>query len=341
MVMYAGRQWTRDELLERVGHMDQLAGIKALETADGRARGSRVYQVYTGSGLTFNVLADRALDIGACDYTGLPLAWLSAAGEAHPTYYEPLDAGWLRTFGGGLLTTCGLDQFGAPSEDAGEAFGLHGRISTIPAENVNVHKFWHGGDYHLEITGQMRQARLFGENLLLRRMIKTRLGSRTIHVIDNVTNEGYTTQPHMIMYHCNLGFPLINDHAEIRMDAERTTPRDERAEKGLENWNRFQPPQPGFEEQVFVHQVRADDDGYAQVEIRNPDLDHGLRIRYDARTLPHLVQWKMSGQGEYVLGIEPVNSSGVKGRAHARELDDLPHLEPGESRTYSLSFSVI
>ena len=42
------------------------------------------------------------------------------------------------------------------------------------------------------------------------------------------------------------------------------------------------------------------------------------------------------GQGAYVLGVEPANSSGMKGRAAARESGDLPYLAPGESRHYEL-----
>lgn len=115
---------SRREILEHVGHMDQVAGIKLLEATDGLARSSRMFQVWTGTGLSFHVLADRALDISACRYKGVPLAWASAVGDVHPTYYEPEGAGWLRSFQGGLLVTCGLDHFGYPSSDDGEALHL-------------------------------------------------------------------------------------------------------------------------------------------------------------------------------------------------------------------------
>ena len=73
----------------------------------------------------------------------------------------------------------------------------------------------------------------------------------------------------------------------------------------------------------------------------NPALGLALVISYDQASLPHLFQWKMMGQGAYVLGIEPANSSAIEGRAAARERDDLPHLAPGESFNYRLSFEVI
>lgn len=179
---------SRDELLQRVGHMDQAAGIHMLEAADGMARSSRVLQVYTGSGLSFSVLPDRALDISECRYRGVSLAWASSVGDAHPAFYEPEGLGWLRSFQGGLLVTGGLDQFGYPSSDEGEALGLHGRVSNLPARYVNSHAGWKNDRYELEISGEVRQTRLFGENLVLRRRILTELGSNKIRLEDVVTN---------------------------------------------------------------------------------------------------------------------------------------------------------
>lgn len=43
---------------------------------------------------------------------------------------------------GGLLTTCWLTQVGAPGVDGDEVLGIHGRISHLPAESVNVHEAW-------------------------------------------------------------------------------------------------------------------------------------------------------------------------------------------------------
>jgi galactose mutarotase-like enzyme len=238
------------------------------------------------------------------------------------------------------MTTCGLDHFGAPSEDMGLSFGLHGRVGNIPAEQVAHRAFWDGDDYVLEVSGQVRQSRLFGENMVLSRRIWTRLGADALHVEDTVTNEGFDTQPHMILYHCNLGFPLLNENAELDINAADTVPRDDEAKKGVDTWMQFQPPTDGYAEQVFRHAVVPDDDGMASAQLRSPDAGLALTVRYSVDTLPHLFQWKQMGKGAYVLGIEPANSSGIHGRAAARELDDLPHLEPGEQRHYRLSFEI-
>lgn len=321
--------------------MDQLAGIKLLEAKDGRARGSRVLQVWTGTGLTFQVLADRALDISACRYKGSSLAWASSVGDVHPSYYEPEGEGWLRSFQGGLLITCGLDHFGYSSIDDGETLGLHGRVSNLPARYVSYRTAWKDDEYELEITGEVRQTRVFGENLVLRRRISTSLGSNRILIEDVVANEGFAPCPHMILYHFNLGFPLLSENAQLRVEVEKTTPRDADAKAGLADCRRFQPPSEGYGQQLFHHVPVADADGKARVCLENPVLGIGLRWTYDLADLPDLFQWKMMGQGLYVLGIEPANCDGIMGRAAARESGDLPYLVPGESHRYALELEVI
>lgn len=339
MALYQGKTWTRAALSQYVGDMRQLAGITPVEHSDGAARGVRAYEVYTGGGLRFTVLADRALDIGSISINGLALAWASPSGIVHPAYYDAGGLGWLRSFGGGLFITCGLDQFGSPADDNGEAFGIHGRVGNLPAQQIAHRAYWDGDEYMLEISGGVRQARLFGENLVLHRRIITQLGANTIHVEDTVTNEGFAPQPHMILYHCNLGFPLLGPDTTLNANIAETIARDTEAEAGLSEWMRFQPPTPGYAEQVFRHRVVPDDDR-ATVRVENPAQGLALSISYSHDTLPHLFQWKMMGQGAYVLGIEPANSTAIEGRRIARERDDLPHLQPGESRHYALSFTV-
>jgi len=341
MTYLYNRNWSRQELAPYVGHMDQVAGIKFLEAADGVERGNRILQVWTGSGLSFNVLADRALDISACQYRGMSLTWRSAVGDIHPAYYDAAGAGFLRSFQGGMLVTCGLDQIGPPSRDGDEELGLHGRVSNLPAKSVSYHTSWVEDACELVITGEVRQTRVFGENLVLRRRISTLVGSNKICIEDTVTNEGFSPHPHMIMYHVNAGFPLLSENTRMKFAVEATAPRDELAQKGIADWMVFQPPTPGYEEHVYVHTPVADDKGWANLELENPALKLGLRLSFDKTNLPYLVEWKMMGEGLYVLGIEPANCNASGGRAAVRKQNMLPILEAGESRSYALTLEVI
>lgn len=334
------RDLNKQEILQRVGQMDQVAGIKSLQVADGLAKDCRILQVWTGSGLSFSVLADRALDIGECHYKGISLTWKSAVGDVHPAFYEPQGSGWLRNFSGGFFVTCGLDQFGYPNIDEEEDLGLHGRISNLPARYVNHRTYWQDDLYVLEISGEVRQARVFGENLVLKRKILTWMGSNKIRLEDIVTNESYEKHPLMILYHFNLGYPLLSECAQLNVNVSNTIPRDDNAKKGLKEWMSFQKPTKNYCEQVFQQMAVADQDGNVNIALINSELGLELRWKYDQADLPFLYQWKMMGQGLYVLGVEPANCIGMHGRADTRAKDNLTFLEPGESRCFTLEIEV-
>jgi hypothetical protein len=204
-----GVECTEAELRRLVGSEAQVAGVRLVELADGRTRGMRAAEVYTGSGFRFQVLIDRGLDVGPAEDAGRPLAWVHPA-LGSPALHEPSGIGWLRTFGGGLVTTCGLTHFGAPDDEGPEGFGLHGRASHLPAEDISVRQEWRDGQFALEIEGSTRQGRLFGENLRLRRRISTHLGARSLTIDDHVVNEGFRPAPVAVLYHCNLGFPVVS-----------------------------------------------------------------------------------------------------------------------------------
>lgn len=337
------------DILKHVGNINQIAGIKALESTDGVERGNRVFHVWTGSGLSFNVVAERSLDITACHYKGIPISWAAPSGEVHPSYFEREGFGFLRSFQGGLVATCGLDQFGIPCTEnegviglEGETnFGLHGRVGNIPARSVGYRSDWEGDDYILEIMGEVRQVSFYGENLVLRRTIQTQLGSNAIRINDSVTNEGFKSNPHMILYHCNFGFPMVSENSLLKMESNRTEGLDGNAKAGLADSNKFQAPTAGYTEQVFMHDLIADSEGRVKVEIENPDLGLSLQLAYEKAQLPFLYQWKMMGEGAYVTGIEPANTGSMQGRVGARKEDILPQLEPGECRSYTLDLSII
>ena len=214
-------------------------------------------------------------------------------------------------------------------------------LAILRHRSVNYCTNWVGDDYELEITAEVRQASLFGENLVLRRRISTALGSNRIRIEDMVANEGFEPAPHMLLYHFNLGFPLVSENTHLHLQAEETLPRDATAQSGLGEWDQFQPPTPGYQEQVFIHRPKTDKSGFSSVELNNPQLGIGLRWSYETANLPYLMEWKMMGEGAYVVGVEPANCNGLGGRDAMQELDQLPMLEPGESRNYQLSVEVI
>ncbi len=174
-----GSHYTRADLERRVGRFDQIAGIKPVELVDGRDRGVRSFDVATVSGFAFTAIADRGLDVAAASYEGIALAWRSRNGIASPAFYEPQGDEFLRSFFGGLFTTCGLTNFGPPGSAQWGSFGLHGRIDATPAEDVVHEVRWDGDECTLEIRGTVHQTRVFGEDLVLERCLRTVVGGST------------------------------------------------------------------------------------------------------------------------------------------------------------------
>ncbi|MEP7088880.1 MAG: aldose 1-epimerase family protein [Nocardioidaceae bacterium] len=319
------------DALPRVGSLAQVARVESLVETDGPGRGTRRLRVVNGGGLELDLLPDRALDIGAATYDGVPLAWLSSTGFAGPGAYEPAGRGWLRTFGGGLLTTCGLDSFGPPADDEDGVAGMHGRIGRLPAQVTRAEASLEG----ITVSGVVRQTAVFAENLVLRRTISTDIGSSAFRVQDNVTNEGSSVSPHMVLYHVNLGWPLLDEGSVVEIPHAAVEPRDADAASGLRRRYDVGAPVPGFREQVFIHHAASEHVATVTNEAR------GLRLtlRY-SETLPALFQWKMTAPQHYVLGLEPANTPEIQGREAARASGRLPRLDPGQSVDYRVDFEM-
>ena len=339
-----GRSLTDRELRRRVGRLDQVAGIEPFVLDDGPARGVRALRVRTGSGLCFTVLIDRGMDLGAAEHRGVPLTWLSHTGVVAPSFREPEGEGWLRSFNGGLLVTCGLQNVGPPGERDGKALGLHGRVSNTPASAVSHEARWDEKGCVLEARGEIREGRVFGANLVMRRSISARVGESRIRMENIVENEGFEPEPLMLLYHMNIGWPLLDETSRLigpGKPGEPPEPRDEEAQDGLESWDRFAGPAPGFKERVFFHHPEADAGGWTEARLENPALEGGLAlsVRFRPEELPEFVQWTMTGEGTYVLGLEPATCR-VGGYEAEERAGRIIWLDPGEMRRFQLEIDI-
>ena len=101
---------SKKEMYRYAGDLSQLFYARQYRLVGGRADGMRAVDVNNGAGLEFTVYVDRAMDIGRFSIHGDNCAYLSKAGMAAPAYYDDKMGGWLKTFNGGLLTTCGLPR---------------------------------------------------------------------------------------------------------------------------------------------------------------------------------------------------------------------------------------
>lgn len=339
-----GRQYSREELLERVGDISQLAGVRRVLLDDGNERGARAIEIQTGTGFSFTVLADRGFDISAAAYQGQSLAWRSNTGDVAPAYFEPQGMGWLRGFFGGLLTTCGLSHLGSPCQDDGEDLGLHGRISYTPARNVQADSEWQGNEYCMWAQGKLWDASALAPRLTLIRRIRTALGSNRCYVRDHIENEGHRDSPLMLLYHWNFGFPLLDSNTRLLVPSTEVKSLDGSIVTTKERYQCFSDPQPTATAEIFHHEAKAGKDGYVRIALVNSKLNSGqglgVYIRYRQRELPHLWQWKMQQQGAYIAALEPSNCW-LENRNEARKNNRLPVLKAGESVEIEMEFGVL
>jgi hypothetical protein len=332
----------RGARLQRVGNLAQLGGTRHVILNDGAAKGIAAIDVDTGAGLRFTILPDRGLDISLCSYQGTNLVFLTSNGEVNPAFFDAAGLGWLHTFFAGLLTTCGLTTLGSPGRDGDVELGLHGRYNGLPARRVQDRSRWEGERYLIEVSGVVEETRLFDHSLELTRTIRTAIGSRSLSVHDRIVNTGYRSSPCAILYHVNAGFPLLDQDSLLALTAARTEAHDEISQAALADFGRFTAPLPGCAEQNFLHQMTVGPDGKAHAGMLNPTLAGGLglALSFDPRQLPFLNEWKMMGQRDYVVGIEPCNAP-CANRAELRRVGLLPLLEPGAAREFDLEFQVL
>ena len=144
----------------------------------------------------------------------------------------------------------------------------------------------------------------------------------------------------MLLFHFNLGYPLLDEDAELITSTAKLVPRTAEAKSGIDDYARLQPPTAGYAEQVFYHSLNSDAKGNTIVALINKKIELGVALRFNKNQLFNFTQWKQMGEGEYVLGLEPCNCY-VEGRLDAKNREKLEYLEPGEERQFDIGIELI
>lgn len=324
----------------------QVGGIETAILDNGAERGNRIAWFNTGTGLRFKVVLDRAMDIADTFYNQHSMAWLSHGGFTAPQPFSNQGLDWLKTFGGGLLTTCGLSHIGGPENDEYDQRGLHDQVSNIAA---NIESIIQPdpllGKMDMSITGTMKQSQVLGPNLELRRTISATLGKPVIRINDEVINRGNTAAPIMMLYHFNLGWPLVDEGTDIIWNGKWEAREQGDNCKIFREGNHFKTCLAPLEEHngrgeeaVFID-VEPDHEGQCLGGLYNKKLGIALAIRFKKEQLPWLTNWQHWGKGEYVTGIEP-GTNRVIGQAKARQQGELNFIQPGETKHYDLEIEI-
>ena len=320
------------DILNYVGCPTQIYGVEEHRLVGGKGDGMRLFQIRNNCGLEFTVSADRCADISRMSLKGYNLGYFSPCGYVSPQYYDKDGDGFLKSFTAGFLTTCGLTAVGSPCTDGEEVLPLHGTIANTPADHI----YYTQDEDEISVFAEISDAVIFSRKLTLKRKITCKINENTVYISDSVKNNGDKESPIMILYHMNMGYPLLDENAEVYIPSDKVTARNERALEGISEWNTVIPPQNNFEEQCYYHKFNSSN-GIAG--IFNPKIDKGLSISFDTSELNYFTQWKMMGKRDYVLGLEPGNCN-PDGRNVMRKEQTLKFIKPGEEVNFNLKIEL-
>jgi hypothetical protein len=329
----------RSPLPSRIQTNAGTFSIQLQRLEGGKADGLEALIVSTGD-LTTCVLPDRGMGIWKCWAGSLECGWQSpVAGPVHPKWVPLDDAsgiGWLEGFDE-LLVRCGLLSNGAPEfTDQGTVrYPLHGRIANLPAQHLSIQVDREHG--YLDVVGVVTESRFLIYTLELQTRYRFRIGHPSIEIIDTVTNRSGVAGSMQLLYHINVGQPIVQSGSRVHTAYKTITPRDARALEGNATWDQCEGPASGYSEQVYFIVPQSNGQHWTEAMIANADRSNGLSVQFDTRTLPYLNLWKntVSVDDGYVVGLEPAT-----GFPNTRSVEDqggrVIALEAGESKSFRL-----
>lgn len=296
----------------QINNLSQIAYARRYELTEGKERGVRIIEIDNGV-IRFLLNESKALDIAQLWHKGTNISFVCKNGiVGREVSYES-------RFEGGMLYTCGLDNIGAR-----DGFEIHGKLHCTPAKILSVIC----DEEKIEVVGEIESTALFGQNLLFRRTITTAIGSTKVTVSDTLINRGTKKEQYCLLYHCNVGYPMLDEGVTVEQDASSIIPRTKHAEEHIADRTSFPAPVDNEEESCYYIKNNV-----PVITVTNKKLGKKLVLSYTGDTLPCQVQWVTNASQDYALGIEP-STSFMDGYFEYKTI------EPSQKITFGVSFDV-
>ena len=296
----------------RISNLQQVANLRRYTLTEGREKGLDVIDCDNGK-IRFLLNVSKALDVMQVYHQGQNVSFLSK------NAFTGRESHFLNRFEGGMIYTCGLDSAGGR-----DGYELHGTLHNIPAEVVCAKCT----ETEIVVEALVRDTALFGKNLMLRRRVASVIGSNTFTLEDTLVNNGYKAEDYCLLYHVNVGYPMLDDGVKINLSEVSCEPRTAWAKENEGSRYEITAPTPGMEETCYFLKLKT-----GKVEVINEKLAKTLTLEYSLDTLPCFVEWKSMASGDYALGIEPSTT----------ELDDrfaYKSIAAGEEISFRVSITI-
>ncbi|MFK8111272.1 MAG: aldose 1-epimerase family protein [Rubripirellula sp.] len=306
----------------------------------GAADQVEVIEVDTGA-VRVMILPSRGMAIWKLESAGVHFGWNSPViGPVHPSQvpvFDPSGIGWLEGFDE-LVVRCGLESNGAPEHSAtGQlVHPLHGRIGNLPADSLSIEYDEASG--RLEVIGEVLESRLFIKRLRLRSRIRFQAGSPNVELLDDVTNELTKPATMQLLYHINVGTPVLGAGATLEAPIESLAPKDALSASEIEQWNQFAEAEEGYSERVYFAKLRCDDTNSTTAMLRAASGEQGLGVTFNTTGLPRFVLWKNTAAESdgYVTGLEPA-SNFPNERSYEEKQGRVVELAGGETASFRVT----
>ena len=296
----------------RISNFQQVASLRRYTVTDGGEKGFEIIDCDNGT-LRFLINVTKACDMMQLYHKGQNMSFISKNG------FMKRELPFVNRFEGGMLYTCGLDSVGER-----EGFEEHGSLHNMPAQILRAEC----GEEGILIEAVLRDTAVFGKNLVLRRKITSAIGSERVKIEDRLTNENYFEEKYCLLYHVNIGYPMMDEGAKIVGDVNECQPRTPWAEQQMATSYQIEAPVPGFEEACYYLKLKE-----PEISMVNEKIGKKFSVSYSGDTFPHFLEWKSIAGGDYAVGLEPATT----------KLDGLfeySTIAPGETLSFRVELSV-
>lgn len=315
-----------------IGNESQLYGVEEYSLIGGYKDNVKMLRVYNEVGLEMTISLDRNADIVSLRYKGKNISYITPNGIRHHSNYDPNGDGWIKHFTAGFMTTCGYQNVGSPCNVDGVDYPLHGSINYIPVD----HYSYEINDKDIIVKLVILDEAIFSRKIKRTRTFTIPLKDSKFSFKDEFINRGGESSPLLILYHINIGYPMLKEDSIINIDYDSVEGRNDYSTKYIDTARIMEKPTKNYAERVYFYQ-NSKKNGFA--EVISPSQKMSLKIKYSTEELPFFTEWKMMGIRDYVLGLEPGNVT-PEGYKVNKEKKRIVTLKPNQQISYKIDFEI-
>lgn len=296
----------------KISNFRQVASLRRYTVTEGSEKGLDIMDCDNGK-LRFLLNVTKALDVMQLYHEGQNLSFVSKNG------FTGRELPFLNRFEGGMLYTCGLDSVGGR-----EGYEIHGTFHNTPATVIRAECNENG----ITVEAEIRSTVLFGRNLVMKRKVFSEIGGDTLKIEDTLVNESWRDEEYCLLYHVNIGYPMLDEGAKVIGEVKGCEPRNTWSNENMAVRAEISAPLPNEVETCYFLKLAQ-----PKISLVNEKIGKTFTVSYSHDTLPFFVEWKSMACGDYALGLEPATT----------ELDNrfaYKTLKAGESVRFALNFQV-